>query len=116
MVTTKQEILDELRALATKDPKNVAKRWLVPIETVLGVPTAAIRKLAKSMSIDHDLIEELRSSRFHEAKILAILLFPISKITTSQLDRWLDDITDWSVCDLFAKSLAVHSVGGAANA
>ena len=47
----------------------------------------------------------LWKSRFLEARTLAILIYP-SKISDDEhLNRWLSDISDWSLCDLFVKTL-----------
>ncbi|WP_430416416.1 DNA alkylation repair protein [Parasphingorhabdus sp.] len=109
MERNSENILAELRNLATKNAKEVAKRRLVPVEFVMGTSTGVTRKLAKSIGPDEILAEALWTSPYYEARILAILIFPLSQISTSQLERWLDGINDWSICDLFVKTLALRS-------
>jgi 3-methyladenine DNA glycosylase AlkD len=71
----------------------------------LGVSTSDIRRLAKKIGGDADLAEALWLSEFVEAKALAILVLPRSRVDDALITRWLADIGDWSTCDLFVKSL-----------
>lgn len=101
-----QELVRQLEASATKDPKVVATRRGVAVVTVLGVTTGNIRKLAKTLDQDYALARQLWGMDIHEAKILAILLAPLADQTTVELSKWVANIHSWGICDHFAKKLA----------
>ncbi len=84
----------------------MSKRRGVPDETVLGVSTGDIRKLAKKLGENALLAEQLWRSGFHEAQLLAILIAPLAGKTTEHLSSWVFEISSWDVCDQFAKRLA----------
>jgi len=100
------EVIKELKSLATKDTRLTSKRRGVPNETVLGVSTRAIRKLAKKLGKDDELADQLWCEDAHEAHLLAILIAQLSEKTFDQLSRWAFDINSWDVCDQFAKRLS----------
>lgn len=99
-------IIRELESLATKDTRAMAERRSVAEATLLGVSTAALRKLAKKLGEDAALAEELWHSKFHEAHVLAILIAPLNKCTANELSEWVLAIDSWSLCDKLAKRLA----------
>ncbi|MEO1406751.1 MAG: hypothetical protein AAFV54_09715, partial [Pseudomonadota bacterium] len=66
--------IELLKERSTKDPVGVAKKRLVPVESVIGVSTGDIRELARQIGDDADLAEALWLSQFIEAKALAILV------------------------------------------
>ena len=101
-----QELVGELELLATKDPQVVATRRGVPVATLLGVTTGNIRKLAKTLDQDYVLAKQLWNMSIHEAKILAILVAPLSEQTNVELTGWVANINSWGICDQFAKKLA----------
>lgn len=100
-----EAIVEELKNLAFKDQLATAVRRGVPASEVIGVSTSDIRKLAKRIGEDHALAESLWKSHFLEARTLAILIYPRKISDDEHLNRWLSDISDWSLCDLFVKTL-----------
>jgi 3-methyladenine DNA glycosylase AlkD len=74
-------------------------RFAVPIDKALGIPTSALRKLAREIGKDHELAENLWKSGVHEARILAALVDEPRKVTEAQAERWLRDFDSWDVCD-----------------
>ena len=52
-------VLDDLKKLVSKDPVSVAQKRGVPAESVLGVSTSDLRKLAKTLNPDIDLAKQL---------------------------------------------------------
>lgn len=99
------EIIEQLRSQSSKDPFDVAEKRMVPAETVMGVSTRDIRALAKKITKDRSLAEELWSSQFIEAKALAILLLPPKRIDNALIETWVTELNDWSTCDLFVKAI-----------
>lgn len=100
------KVLSELRSLATKDTKAMSTRRGVSVESLLGVTTGNIRKLAKKLGQDDRLANQLWRTDIHEARILAILLAPLAQKTDAELGGWVADINSWDICDHFAKKLS----------
>lgn len=105
MAETARSIIERLKQQSTKSPADVAQKRQVPVECVLGVSTRDIRALAKTIGKDRDLAEDLWAMAFIEAKALAILVLPPASLDEALISRWLAGIEDWSICDLFVKSL-----------
>ncbi|MEO0881889.1 MAG: DNA alkylation repair protein [Pseudomonadota bacterium] len=105
METSAADLIEQLRAQSSKDPLDVAQKRMVPVETVIGVSTRDIRALAKKITKDRMLAEELWSSPFIEAKALAILLLPPKLIDNALIETWVTEVNDWSTCDLFVKAI-----------
>lgn len=101
-----QTLVKQLKALATKDSQAAATRRGVRVDTMLGVTTGNIRKLAKTLDQDYALARQLWNMDIHEAKILAILLAPLADQTDTELTKWVTNIRSWGICDHFAKKLA----------
>lgn len=99
-------VLRKLQSMASKDLHQLSERRGVPVENLLGVSTADIRRLAKKLGKDKELAESLWDSRFHEARLLATLIFPPDSMSLDQLHRWVKTIDSWDTCDQFAKNLA----------
>ena len=100
-----ESVLQELRELASFAPNEIAKKRIVPVESVIGVSYSDIRSLARKLDNDLALSKFLWNSGFLEARALAILIIPPSQADRELLDDWVQEIPDWSTCDLFAKSL-----------
>ena len=63
-------IISHLKSVA----KPRSRYALVPGEIVLGVSTADIRRLGRSIGVNHKLALQLWNSACHEARLLAILV------------------------------------------
>lgn len=100
-----EKVIETLKAQASKDPAEVARRRRVPVENVLGVTTSDIRRLSRELRKDKHLAKQLWASELLEARALAILIISPKDAGKEQLNKWLEDISDWSTCDLLAKTL-----------
>lgn len=99
--------VDRLKALRSKNPKAMAIVRRVPVDTVLGVSTRDIRRLAKMIGKDRKRAELLWQQSFLETKALAILTLPPNAADADLIANWVADLTDWSTCDLFVKTIMV---------
>ena len=104
------DVFRELESLATKDTESMAVRRGVPVETLLGVSTGDIRKLAKRLGLNDRLAKQLWRSEIHEARNLAILVASFDTKTEAELGAWVSKIDSWDICDHFAKKLALEIV------
>ena len=104
-------VLEQLRAAVSQNPERIAARRGVPVSSVLGVATAAVRQLARELGEDDNLARQLWHSGYHEAQLLAILIAPIQQYSDSQLHAWALELDSWDVCDQFAKRVAAAAIG-----
>lgn len=102
MINEVRKILEQNRSDTYK--KNVVKLG-IPEEHALGVKTGCLRKLAKKIKVNHVLACELWESGIHEEKLLATLLFDKEKITKSDLNKLMETVISWDLCDHLCKNL-----------
>jgi 3-methyladenine DNA glycosylase AlkD len=101
--------ISNLRALA--NPTNVEgmARYGISRVGTLGVPVAALRRLARETGRSHKLAAELWRSGIHEARILAGMVEQVERVTPGQMDRWVGAVDSWDVCDQLCQNLFRHT-------
>lgn len=99
MSTRLNQILNRLKALS--DPKAVEgmARFGINPQNTFGVSIPNLRRLAKETGRNHELAEQLWTSGFHEARILASMVDNPNEVTEEQMERWIKDFDSWDVCD-----------------
>lgn len=102
-----QEILKELQGQAVRTYKENVVRMGIPEEYSLGVPTPVIRKLSKTIGVSHELAFDLWRTGYHEAKLLAVLLFDKKKITVEDVEYLMSEVVSWDLCDHLCKGLII---------
>jgi 3-methyladenine DNA glycosylase AlkD len=102
---SRNSILNQLHTLA--NPANVAgmAHYGINPERALGITIPNLRKMAKEIGKNQALAQELWDSNIHEARILACLIADPSQTTEEQMDRWVNDIDSWDICDGFCNNL-----------
>jgi 3-methyladenine DNA glycosylase AlkD len=108
-LTSADEIVKKLKALARPDQLEGMARFAIVGEGRLGVSVPEMRKLAKEIGKDHRLALELWKTGIPEAKIVAGMIGEPEKLTEKQMEDWVKDFDSWDVCDqvcmnLFEKS------------
>jgi 3-methyladenine DNA glycosylase AlkD len=108
-------VLTELQRLA--NPVNVAgmARFGIVGKQLLGITTVQLRTIAKRISRDHELAEELWCSGIFEARILAAFIADPKRLTRRQANAWAKDFECWADCDglcihLFRKTSFAHEL------
>lgn len=101
------EILRELQDNASEAYKANVVRMGIPEEYSLGVPTPVIRRLSKSIGVNNELAFELWRTGYHEAKMLAVLLFDKKKITDEDVEYLMTEVISWDLCDNLCKGLII---------
>jgi len=96
---TAQLVLGCLKALG--NPENVAgmARFGVHVKKAYGVPTPALRKLAREIGMDQKLSLQLWTTGIHDARHLAALIGDPARVTPVQMERWARDFASWDVVD-----------------
>lgn len=105
------EIIRELQSHASEKYKANVVRMGIPEQYSFGVSTANVRRLAKEIGKDkgqaHELAFELWKTGYHEAKLLAVLLFDKKKITAENVETLISDVYSWDLCDHLCKNLII---------
>ena len=71
----------------------------------LGLSMPELRKMGKSIGINHNLALKLWGTTIPDAMILASLIDDPDKVTEHQADSWVKDINSWDVCDQLCMNL-----------
>lgn len=100
-----KEIVDELQAQANEKYKANVVKMGIPEEHCIGVSTGEIRNIAKKTGKSNELAFELWNTGYHEAKLLAVLVFDKKYITHADIERLMGDVVSWDLCDHLCKNL-----------
>ncbi len=99
-----REIIKELQSQASEKYKVNVVKMGIPEENCIGVSTGEVRKIAKKAGKSNELAFELWNTGYHEAKLLAVLVFD-KNITRSDIEKLMDEVTSWDLCDHLCKNL-----------
>lgn len=102
-----EEALALMRAQADEGRRASAERLGVPAENSLGVPTAALRRLAKRLGRSNALARGLWDSGWHEARLLAALVCEPEGLTRAEVERMMGEVASWDLCDHLCKELVI---------
>jgi 3-methyladenine DNA glycosylase AlkD len=92
-------VLASLKRLATKRTREGMARYGIPSENALGVPMAAMQRLARKLGRSHELAASLWESGSYEARTVAAFVDEPALVTPAQMDRWAADFDSWAICD-----------------
>lgn len=96
---TANEVLVELKALATPDHFAKLSHFGIKDSKALGVKIPLLRQLAKKIGKNHELALELWATEVHEARLLASMIENPKEMTEKQFDAWVNDFDSWDLCD-----------------
>ena len=94
-----QLALDLLQADARPGEVAGMARFGINPEGRLGLSMPAMRRIAKTLGRDHELALALWNTGIPEARIVAGMLAEPDKLTSSQMDDWVNSFSSWDVCD-----------------
>ena len=104
-----ESILDTLRSLQDPGYRSFQCRLMPTVdpETVIGVRTPALRKVAKALRSTPEaaaFLRELPHRYYEENNLHGLLLseFPGFSETAAELDRFLPFVDNWATCDLIS--------------
>lgn len=86
------EITDELKKRSCEKYKSNIVKLGIPGENTLGVSMGDIRNLEKSLPKANELAFELWQTGYHEAKLLAVLLFDRKTIGLEQASGLMREV------------------------
>ncbi|NMA83203.1 MAG: DNA alkylation repair protein [Epulopiscium sp.] len=102
-----QEIIRELKKLSSDKHKANVVRMGIPADTSLGVSIANLRKLAKEIKKSNSLAYQLWNTGYHEAKLLAVLIFEKDPIDIKDVEKLMNSVISWDLCDHLCKNLII---------
>ena len=88
---TCDEIIEELKANASQKYKANVVKMGIPEEYSIGISTAVVRAIAKKAGKSNELARELWNSSYHEAKLLAVLVFDKKTISHDEIEKLICD-------------------------
>lgn len=104
---TCDELIQALYAHASERYKANVVKMGIPCECSIGTPMAEIRRLAKEQKKSNALALALWRTGYHEARLLAVLLFEKKELPAETAERLIQDVASWDLCDHLCKSLLV---------
>lgn len=96
---TSEEVLEELRALASDENRAGMARFGIEVSNALGVGVTTLRGFARKLGRDHALARELWDSGVHEARILASIVDVPGEVSEDQMESWVVAFDSWDLCD-----------------
>ena len=94
-----RSILAEMKSKADPEAVKGMARFGISSSNTLGLSVPTIRSIAKRVGKDHRVAQGLWESGIHEARILATLVDEPSKVSETQMERWVSEFDSWDVCD-----------------
>jgi len=104
---TATDVLRELESLGSEQTRKTYRRHGVRDE-LFGVSYASFGKLQKRIRVNHALAGALWASGNHDARVLATMIADPAAMDGAELERWVRDLTSYSIADAFA-GLAVRA-------
>ena len=101
------DIINKLKACSSQKYKENVVRMGIPEENSIGVSTADIRKLAKEIGRSNELAFELWKTGYHEARLLAVLLFEKKQVSHDDIEYLMGDVISWDLCAHLCKNLII---------
>jgi len=96
---SRDNVLSELKLLATPEHFSKLSHFGINDANALGIKIPLLRTFAKKIGKNHNLAIELWSTQIHEARILASMIESPNVITENQFDTWVSDFNSWDICD-----------------
>lgn len=96
-----KEVLANLESLATpKIRDEMGKRYGIhTADRTLGIAVGTLQKVAKEIGKNHELALALWETRCYEARMLAVFVDEVEKVTPAQMEAWCNDFDNWGICD-----------------
>lgn len=102
-----QEIIAYFEEISDENVVNSNKRFAIGCEYSYGIRLPVIRKLAKKIGKNHDLAIELWNHPYHESHLLATMIEEKEKVTSRQLNEWVNSFYSWDIVDQACINLLV---------
>ena len=99
------EIITQLQSLASEKYKANVVKMGIPEDHCIGVSTGEVRSIAKKIGKSNELAFELWDTGYHEARLLAVLVFDQKGLTHADIEKLMGEVVSWDLCDHLCKNL-----------
>ncbi|HKP54920.1 MAG TPA: DNA alkylation repair protein [Chloroflexia bacterium] len=97
---TSEQVITRLRSMANPAGlAGMAHFGITTTNSLGGISSPTLQKLAKEIGRNHDLAQALWASGIHEARLLACMVDDPRSVTEEQMERWVRDFDSWDICD-----------------
>jgi 3-methyladenine DNA glycosylase AlkD len=93
---------------------EMAPRYGIVTPKAIGVPMAAMQRIARPLAPDHALAAALWETGWYEARTVACLIDDPALVTPAQMNRWRADFDNWAIVDTACFKLFDRVPGAAA--
>jgi 3-methyladenine DNA glycosylase AlkD len=104
-----QAVLAWLKQNGTKAARDGMARFAISSDRAFGVSVGALRQQAKRIGRNHALAGALWKTGWYEARMLAIFIAEPDRVTSAQMDHWVQDFDNWAICDTACFHLFDHT-------
>lgn len=98
-------IVKKLKSMRNSENVEGMERFGIVGKEVLGISIYVLRGLAKVYGKSHETARELWNTGIREAKLLAVFMEEVEKVSEEQMDEWSHDFESWDDCDQACTSL-----------
>lgn len=102
-----QEVINYFEEIQDENVVNSNKRFAIGCEYSYGIRLPVLRKLAKEIGKDHELAIKLWNHPYHESHLLATMVEQKEKVTSKQLEEWVNSFYSWDIVDQACINLLV---------
>jgi len=100
-----EEIIKKLYLLENPENAKGMARYGINQKNNLGISIYQLRPIAKEIGKNHELALKLWDSKIHDARLMACFIDEPERVTTDQMDDWVNDFDSWDICDQACTSL-----------
>ena len=93
--------------MARSNIKAVFENDVQTVWNVITDVTSTLRKFAKKLDKSNELAFELWNTHYHEARLLAVLIFDHKCLSYDQIDTLMSEVLSWDLCDHLCKNLII---------
>ena len=104
-----EEVMRQLEEYGTEQNRKTYKNHGAK-EPLFGVSFANLKLLKKKRKQDHDLAVELWETKNMDAMTLATYILDPKKITTEQLNSWIQDVDYYCLMDVLMTSICTSPI------
>jgi len=110
MTAAADAVLQQLRDKGSEKNVDGMANFGMATDQRLGVPVPEMRKIAKSIGKDHELVLKLWMTGVQEARIVASMIDLPEQVTEAQMETWVVEFNSWDVCTRSASICLINRI------
>ena len=104
-----EEVMQQLEEYGTEQNRKTFKNHGAK-EPLFGVSFANLKLLKKKIKKDHDLAISLWETKNMDAMTLATMVLDLKKLTSEQLNRWVQDVDYYCLMDVLMTAICTSPI------